>query len=452
MSTQNQIHPWSPFQRLLFRFVFVFLILLIIPLDWKYYAHVFSIHWSNLQFSDIFYISRYTPQPLQSYHTGNWGLATLADWAVIALVALIGTAVWSFTEKKTANYPVLYYWLRTLVRYRLAIGILAYGFIKLFPLQAPFPSLSNLNTAYGEFDRWKLFAMSLGIVPGYESFLGLVEVLAGVLLLFRRTSTFGALIILLFTGNVLMSNLAYEGGEGTYGFYLIILALLVVAYDAQRLYRLVALRKPTAPSVIKPVLEQQWQRSSLLALKTFAILFFVLLYGVKTYAAYKKGGYHYPQTKGLPKAAGLYDVTEFKLNGQEHPYSDTDSVRWQNVVFEKWATISVKTLKYKLIDTAVSEEIHHDDFNRNYELAGSGERNYYSYTADTLKNELSLINKNSHYPNDKLTLHIDRPDSAHIILSGTDEQRDSIYAVLTKINKKYLLKEAAKGRNRGLKL
>lgn len=452
MSTYQQTNQWTPAQQVLFRFLFIYFLLQVIPLDWKYFAHAFSIHWGSLQFSDIFYISRYTPQPLQSYHPDSWGLAKLADWGVIALIALIGTIAWSLAVKKKVNYPVLYYWLCTLVRYRLAIGILAYGFIKLFPLQAPYPSISNLNTAYGEFTRWKLFAMSLGIVPGYESFLGLFEVIAGLLLLFRKTATFGGLIILLFTGNVLMSNLAYEGGEGVYSLYLITLALLVVSYDAARLYRLVALRKPTAATTVKPVLATAWQRNGLLAAKSFLILFFVLVFGVKTYAAYKSGGYHYPKTKGLPGVAGLYDVSEFKLNGQEHPYSDTDSTRWQNVVFEKWATISIKTLKTKQLDSAVTEEVHPDDFKRDYELAGSGERSYYSYSISTANNQLHLANKNSHYQNDKLMLHFDRPDSTHIILSGVDQQRDSIYAVLTRINKKYLLKEAAKGRNKGLKL
>ncbi|MBS7563802.1 DoxX family protein [Mucilaginibacter sp. Bleaf8] len=454
MSTSStlQTTEWKPWEKAVFRFLFIYFLLQALPLDWKYYAHVFSINWLNLQFSDIFYLSRYTPQPVTDYSPNSWKLANLADWAVIALIALIGAVIWSFADKRERNYPVLNYWLRTILRYRLAIGILAYGFIKVFPLQAPYPSISNLNTAYGEFTRWKLFAMSLGIVPGYETFLGLVEVLAGLLLLSRKTASFGALVILLFTGNVLMSNMAYEGGEGIYSLYLIVIALYIIAYDVPRLYRLITLRKPTAPASVKPVLQQSWQRNGLVALKSLLIFFFVVLYAAKTYAAYKQDGYHYPTTKGLPKAAGLYDVTEFKIKGQVHPYSDTDSTRWQNVVFEKWATISIKTLQPQLIDSAVTEEIHPDDFQRDYELAGSGERSYYSYTIDATKSELYLVNKNSHYPQDRFTLHYTRPDSLHIILSGINQQQDSVYAVLTRINKKYLLKEAAKGRNKGLKL
>ena len=78
------------------------------------------------------------------------------------------------------------------------------------------------------FTRWKLFSLSLGIVPGYESFLGAVEILAGLLLLNRKTASIGAFIVIIFTGNVFVSNLAYEGGEQVYSLYLIVLALFCI--------------------------------------------------------------------------------------------------------------------------------------------------------------------------------------------------------------------------------
>jgi hypothetical protein len=170
--TTNQT-KWKEYEKTIFRFFFIYFLLQALPLDWKYFGNLFRIQWTNLHFGDIFYISRYTPQFMSGGSTpGTWGLATLADWALIAAIALIGTAIWSIRDKKSENYNNLYYWLRVILRYRLAIGIIAYGFIKFFPLQSPLPSLSNLNTAYGDFNRWKLFSLSLGIVPGYESCFG----------------------------------------------------------------------------------------------------------------------------------------------------------------------------------------------------------------------------------------------------------------------------------------
>ena len=196
------------------------------PLDWKFYRELFSINWIHLRYGDIFNLAHYTPI---LFHSST---QRYEDWALIAVIAAVSAAAWTLRgPDKATNYDTQYYWIRVIVRYRLAAGIIAYGFIKLFPLLAPFPSLSNLNTNYGDFTRWKLFSLSLGVVPSYESFLGLVEIVAGSLLLYRRTASVGAFIILIFLGNVFMSNLAYGGGEQLYSLYLISLALLVLSFD-----------------------------------------------------------------------------------------------------------------------------------------------------------------------------------------------------------------------------
>ena len=49
--------------------------------------------------------------------------------------------------------------------------------------------------------------------------------------------------------------------------------------------------------------------------------------------------YQFPSTRGLTDAAGIYNVTQFRINKDTLAYSKTDPVRWQDVVFEKWATL-----------------------------------------------------------------------------------------------------------------
>ena len=148
---------WNASEKFLFRLAFIYFVLQIVPLDWKYYAHVLSIDWTALHFRDIFYISRYTPQIFGAYTPERWGLATFADSGVLLLVALIGALIWTVLDRKSISYERLYYGLRVLARYRLAIAVIAYGFIKLYPLQSPYPSLSHLNTLYGNFSAWKSF-------------------------------------------------------------------------------------------------------------------------------------------------------------------------------------------------------------------------------------------------------------------------------------------------------
>lgn len=451
MSTPQSLttSKWREDEKIIFRFLFIFFLLQAVPLDWKYYAHLFTVHWSDLHYSDIFYISRYTPQFLSGNDVkGGWGLATLADWIFIVGIALAGTVIWSFKDRKSENYSILYYWLRVILRYRLAIGIIGYGFIKFFPLQAPFPSISNLNTNYGDFTDWKLFSMSLGIVPHYESFLGAVEILAGLLLLFRRTATIGALVILVFTGNVFISNLAYEGGEHLYSFYLVTFALFILSFDAVRIYNLISLEQPTAPNQFKLLLTEK-QNIARLALKSLVVFFFVFLYGFKTYSGFHHDRYQFPHAKGIKHASGIYNVSEFRINHKILPYAPTDSIRWKDVVFEKWATISIRSNRAVIIDSSDHEEIAANDQDRDYESAGSAGRQYYSYTADTLHHQLTLQNKNKHYRGEKLELTYNRPDSSTLVLSGIDQHRDSIYVVLNKIDKKYPL---LLGRRKTLKL
>lgn len=444
----GQLSPeWRPYTKIVFRFFFVYFLIQTVPLDWKYYAQVFSINWAALRYEDIFNLAHYQPQFLSGPQSfGNWGIA--------ALIALAGTFIWTYADhNRTKDYDRLYYWLRVIVRYRLAIGIIAYGFIKFFPLQAPYPSISNLNTHYGDFTRWKLFSLSLGVVPSYELFLGLVEILAGLLLFYRKTASIGALIIVFFTGNVFVSNLAYEGGEYVYSFYLISLALFVLVYDIRRLADLLVWQRPATPNRFRIVFHGRYKYARWL-LKGAFIFFFVALYGFKTGAGYRHDPYQFPQGKGLSAASGIYNVTTFRINNDTLPYSKTDPVRWQDVVFEQWPTISVRTNTPVIIDSNNVEKVAAaKDIDKTYEAEGTNERSYYDYKADTVNHVLTLLNKNVHYKGESLLLHYDRPSASRIILSGIDQHKDSIYVVLDRIDKRYLLEEAAKeGRGRGLKL
>lgn len=436
---------WSASSKILFRFFFIYFVIQCVPLDVRYYSALFHIHWTELSFRDIFYLARYTPKLLP----GESPFGGFADWGIIAIISLTGALVWTYLDRQRQEYNQLYYWLRVIVRYRLAIGVIVYGLLKLFPQQLPYPSISQLNTHYGDLSAWKIFAMSTGVVPSMEIFLGLVETGAGILLLHRRTATIGAGIIVTFTGNVFMSNLAYEGGEYTYSFYLVIQALFLLAYDILRILNLLTLERPTAPNTVRPYLPKPWHRTARLVVKAVFIFFFVGLYGYKTYAGYKDKGYQYPKTPGLTHAAGIYNVTEFRINNQELPYSLTDTIRWKDVVFEPWATLSIRSNRYVRPDLSNTEEIYTDDTSRNYELAGSQSRHYYSYGFDEAEHVLYLQNKNKHYQQEKLVLHYTRPDSSRIILTGVNEKHDSVYVVLDKIDKKYPLIE---GRRKPLKL
>ncbi len=432
---------WNNSEKTTFRISSIYFFLLAFPLDWKYYKTVFSINWLDLHYRDFFNLAHYAPE----FFAEN----SFLNLVGLLVIAIIGGLVWGVVDKEKKEYNALYYWIRVLVRYRLALGLIAYGLIKFFPLQSPLPSISNLNTPYGDFSDWKIFALTLGVVPGYQSFLGLVELLGGLLLVNRKTTSIATLIIIPFTGNVFMSNLAYGGGEAVYSFYLILLALYLFAFDAPRFYRLLALEKPTIPNRFHPTYPVKWQQYGRLSLKVFFIFFFVILFGFKTRYGYLHDPYQYPKAPGLAKAAGIYNVAEFRINDKVLPYSPIDPVRWKDVVFEDWATLSIRSNRPVIIDSTNVEEINENDSDRVYEFLGSAGRHYYHYKIDEAKQVLNLENRNKHYASDKFQLRYSRPDSATILLSGLNADGDSVAVRLKKINKKYLQTEIKKLGRRG---
>lgn len=77
-----------------------------------------------------------------------------------------------------------------------------------------------------------------------------------------------------------------------------------------------------------------------------------------------------------------------------------------------------------------------------WEVGGmAGERRYFYYKADTIKQVLYLQNKNKYHEDETQVLHYSRPSANRIILKGINEFKDSIYVVLDRSNKKYPLVE-----------
>jgi len=436
----QEFRTWKGWEKVLFRFFFIFFIILILPLDWKFYRELFSIHWAHLHFHDLFDLSKYQPRILPEDRIAAWGIGSFANWGVFILISIIGAVIWGRADSGRKEYTVLYYWLRVLVRFRLAFLLITYGFIKLFPLQMPYPSLSNLLTNYGDFYAWKIYFQTLGISPKYESFLGFVEILSAFLLFNRRTVTFGVGLIFGFIGNVAVANGFYDIGEQVLSSYIVLMAAFLFVHDIPRLYQLLVKEKVARANKFIPDFSAGPVRRLRLGLK-YAFLVFVVVFAYKVFDNYSTDPYKVPHQAGLSNAYGFYNVRQFVLNKDTLPYSKTDPQRWQDVIFEKWSTLTIKVNRPVIIDKSSGEAVHEKDIDRNYELAGFAGRHYFYYDADTLQQTLALQNKNINQRGERLYLHYTRPNDSTILLSGINERRDSIHVVLARVDKKYLMLE-----------
>jgi hypothetical protein len=418
-----------------FRILLVYFFIQVLPLDWSCFRSLQAIHRTSLHFQDLFGVTAYMPQFIPGTALPQWGPGSFFNWAIALGIAITGGLVWSYFRKGAEDLRQLYSWLRALLRLRLALAIIACGIVQLFHVQIPRPALSDLNTAYGDLLPWKIYYLTTGAsIAHYELTLGLLEVAGGLLLLHRRTAVIGAALITALLTNIVVANFAYRIGHHVYSAYLLAIAVFLLAHDIPRLYALLVIRRPARPEPAAPVAGRRFS----LVVKG-GLLLFVLILGYVTARDHRRDNWPYSGIAGLPRSAGFYNVREFRVNGRVLPYSPTDTVRWRNVVFEPWNSISVERNIPAVADVQRPAMAYVEDDQRTYASAGNAGRTFYSYSADTAQRHLALVSRNG-YPA-AFQFQLQRSGDSTIVLTGKNEKQDSLTIVLEKIDKKYLLLE-----------
>ena len=97
-------------------------------------------------------------------------------------------------------------------------------------------------------------------MPWYQVFAGIVEVSAGTLLFFRKTTTLGAILLFAALGDIVYVNFAYDGGVHVYSSYFVLLAAFLLVRDLPRIYNLLILERLTVPVNFYPSFKSKWQQ------------------------------------------------------------------------------------------------------------------------------------------------------------------------------------------------
>ncbi len=435
----NKEPVWSAFEKWAFRVSFIFFFLLIVPLELDYYKGWFTTDWANLHIRDIGSLSgsSFNPIKIKPLFDGAADKGSIKDANGIGIV---GAFIWGFFDQNRKHYRKLYYFLLVGVSYAMLIKLQGLTFSKVFPTQMPDLALTQLNTPFGDFTAQKLYWIQFSFVHGYEVFAGLAELLIMLFLLFKPTRAVGAALSLAMIGNITFANHAYDGGIHLAAAFFTLGGAFVLWPYLKNIWTLIVLQKDVKPNLYYYDFKTPQQKYFRIAFKSFVFLFFFVLSAYLHWHNYKYDSYKVPSRPGLAGSRGLYDVTEFKVNNKVIPYSPVDSLRWQNVTFEKWSTMSYTVFNTFLIHGEAGRGKQFKDIDRTYESAGTGGgRRHFYYEADTIKKTITFQSKNKVYKDENFTLHYQRPSANRIILWGKNQYQDSIYVVLDKRDKVYLL-------------
>jgi hypothetical protein len=255
------------------------------------------------------------------------------DWVAafcLLIVALLATSVWSFLDRRRKSYVTLHKWFRIFIRFALVSQMFAYGLAKVVPLQMPVPYLTKLLEPYGSFSPMGVLWSSVGASSAYEIFAGSAETLGGILLIFPRLTTLGALVCLIDSAYIFTLNMTYDVPVKLFAFHLILMSLFLLAPEFSRLADFFLSNRAAAPSTQLPLFRTRRANRIALAVQ---IVVGIWLVGINVYGSWS--GWH-TYGGGRPKSAlyGIWNVDQLSIDGQTRSPLLTDYDRWHRVIFD----------------------------------------------------------------------------------------------------------------------
>jgi hypothetical protein len=169
-------------------------------------------------------------------------------------LAFAGAGVWSLVDRKDRDRTWLRDLLRSYLRYVLALTLLGYGLAKAGFVATQFGTVSDwrLERTFGESSPMGLLWTFMAASPAYTFFSGIAEVVAGLLLIPRRTATLGGLCAFAVMLNIVMLNFCYDVPVKLYSFHLMLMGVLVALPDGARLFGVFLLNRATEPVDLNP--------------------------------------------------------------------------------------------------------------------------------------------------------------------------------------------------------
>jgi hypothetical protein len=270
------------------------------------------------------------------------------------VIAIIATVLWSVLDRHRRDYSRLHAWFLTFIRMCLGGQLLYYGADKVIPAQMPAPPLTALLRPYGQLNPTSVLWLQVGSSYPYEITLGLVEVAAGVLLFWPRTATLGALLALASMAQVFLLNMTFDVSVKILSFHLLVLTLVLLAPQTQRLANVLVLQRSSAP-VTQPALFTSARAVKIATAVQVAVAVWVLIGSLLlSWIDWS----HYGGGKPKPELYGIWTVTDFTLGGAPLPPLTTQRDRWQRLIIEDTDRLSYQRMDGVIVTTNAAIDAH----------------------------------------------------------------------------------------------
>lgn len=196
--------------------------------------------------------------------------------------------------------------------YYLALQLLQYGLDKVFKAQFYLPEPNTLYTPLGQVSKDLLFWSSMGTSYSYTIFTGAAEVVAAVLILFKRTRLLGLLAGGALLLHITAINFSFDISVKAYSCFLLLLSIYLLTSFIKRLYRFFFTQESipaiTTNSNDYPFFKQPF-------VSVFFKSLFIGLLAVEALYPYVRSGNFNDDLEQRPYLHGAYEVNSVTVGG-----------------------------------------------------------------------------------------------------------------------------------------
>ncbi|WP_299117729.1 DoxX family protein [uncultured Winogradskyella sp.] len=315
------------------------------------------------------------------------------------ILALTVTILWSLLQRKKEEYNKFFYWFLVVLRFFIIAAMLLYGFVKVFQIQFQPPSFVKLLQPMGEYSPMGLAWTYMGYSKGFGMFAGLMEIIGGVLLVWKRTATLGAFIVIGVMTQVAMMNLMFDIPVKLFSIHLILMAGVIFMTDIKRFTSVFIKNNSTESyNFYHPITSKSYHK----VIRNIKIVVLPIVLIAGCLLSYL-GQLNISDQNHRPALYGIWEAKSFVRNNDTVPPLVTDSHRWRYLLIERKGNAIVKTMTDNLVR--------------------------HTFITDTIENKISIYSQ--YGIKDSLNFKYSLENSKYLKLFGILEN-DSLVITLTK--------------------
>lgn len=327
---------WSLSNKLWYRFIFLYIVLYIYPYGFEYIQELTTSDISFWEGITVWFGETFIGWDLNENNLLN-GFDSKYDYSrflLVAVLSIIGAIVWYFIDKKftflyTSKLKVL---LQTILRYHVGLTLILYGLSKVFMLQFGEMDINRLETPMGNQSGMSYLWAFMSYSKLYTMTSGWIEVIGGVLLLFRKSTFIGAFILFIAMANVVLVDLGYDVRVKMFAIHLFFMTILLMSDHFKRMIHFFMHTKETSPHIETPLFKGKTSKKIGYVLKGGLLLYFlisnVLIFSDRI---------HNQTDNRFPSLTSFHTIEIFVKNGDTITTGENDRT---------WKTLSINGASY----------------------------------------------------------------------------------------------------------